>query len=59
MMSYNLRADAKGRQGRRSNANAVVAPSEAEVVERDDVMAAAASLHETGEHGQRKAISFA
>jgi hypothetical protein len=57
MMSYNLRAGAKGRQGRRSNANVVVvASSEAEAVEvedMDDVMVAA-SLHETGEHSQRK-----
>jgi len=54
-MSYNLRADAKGRKGRRSNAN-VVAEAKAKAIEgegMDDVVATG-SLHETGEHDQRK-----
>ena len=56
IMSYNLRADAKGRQGRRSNANVVVVSSEVKSVEGEgmDDIEGAASLNETGESTAKK-----
>lgn len=52
MMSYNLRAGAKGRH---SNAN-VVAEADSKAVDVDgiDDIVATGSIHETGEHSQRK-----
>ena len=51
-MSYNLRTNAKGRQGRRSNVNVIVTSSEADPESMAGIVAAA-SLHEKGEHCQK------
>ena len=53
-MSYNLRTNAKGRQGRRSNVNVIVTSSEADPESMVAGIVAAASLHEKGEHRQKK-----